>query len=534
MTLFRSSAAGLAVLAALSTAAPMPALAAAAAAPAATPKKSPAKPAATIRRPVVFATTPPAAATGILVIPAASPEEAAARAAFLPQAQRDAIARAATAAGFKYAARKTLTLRGVGDWDQILVLGLGDKAPASDVQVAGAVAGRALAKEKGAVTVAVPDMAAAQLADFVAGYGIGEYRSDLYSTGREAAAPAAVTFVAAAAPAAEALYKGRGVALVEAMEWARDISNEPANAVYPEAFVDRARAAFAGTPGVTIEVLDGPAMEKLGMGAITGVGRGSARPPRMLIVRYRGEGAPAGAPVVLAGKGITFDSGGISIKPSANMGNMKMDMSGAAAVTGAVLSLARSKAPVNVVAVAALAENMPDGGAIRPGDVLTAMNGKTIEVINTDAEGRLVLADALSWSEVNLKPAVVVDIATLTGAVSTALGDDYAGLFTRHDDLAGRLAAAGEATGEVLWRLPLHPSYEKDTSSDIADIKNSGEGPGAGTGAFFIGEFISRDIPWAHIDMAGVGWSAAGDWKPAGSAGFGVRLLDRFVRDWGK
>jgi leucyl aminopeptidase len=216
------------------------------------------------------------------------------------------------------------------------------------------------------------------------------------------------------------------------------------------------------------------------------------------------------------------------------MGNMKMDMSGAAAVVGAVLSLSKSAAPVDVVAVAAVAENMPDGAAIRPGDVLTAMNGKTIEVINTDAEGRLVLADALVWSERNLKPAVVVDIATLTGAVGGALGDDYAGLFTRHDALAGKLAAAGAATGEDLWRLPLHPSYARDTSSTIADIKNSGDGPGAGTGAWFIGEFISRDIPWAHIDMAGVGWSGPSDWKPAGSAGYGVRLLDAFVRDWGK
>jgi leucyl aminopeptidase len=285
---------------------------------------------------------------------------------------------------------------------------------------------------------------------------------------------------------------------------------------------------------VTIEVLDVPAMKKLGMGALTGVGAGSARPPRLLVVRYKGAGAPAGGPVVLVGKGITFDSGGISIKPGANMGNMKMDMSGAAAVVGAVLSLSKSAAPVDVVAVAALAENMPDGGAIRPGDVLTAMNGKTIEVINTDAEGRLVLSDALVWSERNLKPAVVVDIATLTGSVGGALGDDYAGLFTRHDDLAARLTAAGAATGEELWRLPLHPSYAKDTSSTIADIKNSGDGPGAGTGAHFIGEFISRDIPWAHLDIAGVAYGGPSDWKPAGSAGYGVRLLDAFVRDWGK
>jgi leucyl aminopeptidase len=297
--------------------------------------------------------------------------------------------------------------------------------------------------------------------------------------------------------------------------------------------VDSARAAFAGIPGVRIEVLDEVAIRRLGMGALSGVGMGSARPPRLLVVRYRGAGIPEGKPLVLAGKGITFDSGGLSIKGSAGMGEMKMDMSGAASVTGAVLSLAKSGAPVNVAAVAALAENMPDGAAIRPGDVLTAMNGKTIEIISTDAEGRLVLADALVWAERNLKPAAVVDLATLTGAIRTALGDDYAGLFARGDALAERLMTASEQSGEQLWKLPLHPSYAKDTASTIADIKNSGEGgAGAGTGAWFIGEFISRDIPWAHIDIAGVAYGAANSVKPAGSSGFGVRLLDRLARDW--
>lgn len=508
------------------------ALAAHAAAPAAA-RPSPAKAAATPRRPVTFAATAPAPG-GLLVIPASSADQAAARAAGLPAEQRAAIARAATSAGFKYGGRKTLTLRGIGDFDQIVLLGLGDKPAATDIQMAGAVLGRALAGDAGAVTVLATDMDAAAAAELATGFGLGEYRSDLYSTDRSATTPGPVTVVVTAAEAAGGLYKGRGLPLVEAMEWVRDLSNEPANVVYPESFVERARAAFAGAPGVTIEVLDVPAMKKLGMGALTGVGTGSARPPRLLVVRYKGAGAPAGGPVVLVGKGITFDSGGISIKPGANMGNMKMDMSGAAAVVGAVLSLSKSAAPVDVVAVAALAENMPDGGAIRPGDVLTAMNGKTIEVINTDAEGRLVLSDALVWSERNLKPAVVVDIATLTGSVGGALGDDYAGLFTRHDDLAARLTAAGAATGEELWRLPLHPSYARDTSSTIADIKNSGDGPGAGTGAHFIGEFISRDIPWAHLDIAGVAYGGPSDWKPAGSAGYGVRLLDAFVRDWGK
>jgi len=271
------------------------------------------------------------------------------------------------------------------------------------------------------------------------------------------------------------------------------------------------------------------------MGALTGVGMGSARPPRLLVVRYRGVGAPAGGPLVLAGKGITFDSGGLSLKPGSGMGEMKMDMSGAASVTGAVLSLAKSGAPVNVVAVSALAENMPDGAAIRPGDVLTAMNGKTIEIISTDAEGRLVLADALVWAERNLKPSAIVDLATLTGAVRTALGDDYAGLFGRGDALLDRVMAAGEQTGEGLWKLPLHPSYAKDTASTIADIKNTGDGgAGAGTGAWFIGEFVSRDTPWAHLDIAGVAYGAANAVKPAGSAGFGVRLLDLLARDWGR
>jgi leucyl aminopeptidase len=372
------------------------------------------------------------------------------------------------------------------------------------------------------------------VAEFAAGMGIGEYRSDLYRTAeRDNAAMGPTRIHTDAAAAAESAYARRGAALVEAMAWTRDVSNEPGNAVYPETFVARARTAFAGVRGVQIQVLDVPAMERLGMGAILGVGRGSERPPRLLVVRYRGRGAPDGRPVVLVGKGITFDSGGLSLK-SGDMVNMRMDMSGAASVTGAVLALARAEAPVNVAAIAALAENMPDGAAIRPGDVLTAMNGKTIEVISTDAEGRLVLADALVWAERNLAPAAVVDVATLTGAVRGALGDEYAGLFSRHDALADQLEAAGRAVREPLWRLPLHDSYGADVSSTIADIKNGGgaAGAGAGTGAYFIGEFISRDIPWAHLDIANMAWSGANDWKPDGSAGFGVRLLERFVRDF--
>jgi len=485
-----------------------------------------------VHRTVSFVTEAPAAG-GSLVLPLAVATDLEALAA-LGSEERAAVARAVASARFSYAGGQTLSLRGIGEWDRILVLGLGQTRDSAAVQRAGAVAGRALIGEAGRVTVLAGSLTAEGVAEMAVGLGLGEYRSDLYnSAGRNRAAPQPTTLVSSAAAEAEGLYGRRGRALVEAMAWTRDVSNEPANIIYPESFVERARTAFAGIPGVRIEVLDVPAMERLGMGAILGVGRGSVRPPRMLIIRYQGAGAPEGGPLVLAGKGITFDSGGISIKAAAGMGNMKMDMSGAASITGAVLALARSGAPVNVVAISALAENMPDGNAIRPADVLTAMNGKTIEIISTDAEGRLVLADAFVWAETNLQPAAIVDVATLTGSVGTALGDDYAGLFSRHDDLAAQLDAAGEATGETLWRLPLHPSYASDMASTIADIKNTSDGgAGAGTGAHFLGEFVSRDIPWAHLDIANVAYGGASDFKPAGSAGFAVRLLERFVLDW--
>ena len=344
------------------------------------------------------------------------------------------------------------------------------------------------------------------------------------------------------AVAAEAIAEGdvgggdpdAAAALADAVVFARDLVAEPANIVYPESFVDRTRAAFAGVAGVRIEVLDVAAMEKLGMGAILSVGKGSVRPPRLLVVEYKGAGAPA-KPIVLPGKGITFDSGGISLKGGNGMWRMKNDMAGAAAVVGSVLALARGRAPVNVVAIAALAENMPDGGASRPGDVVRAMNGKTIEIISTDAEGRLVLADALAYAEKRYDPAAIVDVATLTGAVGGALGNEYAGLFSRHDALAEQLLAAGRATGEELWRLPLHANHLEDIKSDYADIRNSTEGnqPGASHGAAFIGHFADAATPWAHLDIAATALSSeATPTVPKGAVGYGVQLLDRFVRDF--
>ncbi|MBB4796919.1 leucyl aminopeptidase [Brevundimonas bullata] len=522
-----------AALAAVSLSVAMPAeaqsrRAASAEAPASlTPRAAPA-----VQRAVTFAATP-GQASGALVLPLGAEADLATRGAALSPAVREAIAAALTAARFDYKARQTLSLHGVGGWDRILIVGLPADAKPADSQTAGTVVGRALIAQPGAMTVLTAGLSADSAAELAAGLGLGQYRSDLHrTTGRDAAAPGGIIVVADDVSGAQAAWR-RGAALVEAMAWTRDVSNEPANVIYPESFVERARAAFAGLPGVEIEVLDVPAMQALGMGSLLGVGQGSARPPRLLVVRYKGRGAPEAGPIALLGKGITFDSGGISIKPGANMGNMKMDMSGAASVVGAVLALAKAGAPVDVAAVAALAENMPDANAIRPGDVLTAMNGKTIEVISTDAEGRLVLADAVVWADTRLNPAAIVDVATLTGSVGGALGNDYAGLFSRHDALADQLKTAGDATGERLWRLPLHPSYAGATSSPIADIKNSGEGgAGAGTGAHFIGYFARPETPWAHLDIANMAYGGASDVKPAGSAGFSVRLLERFVRDF--
>lgn len=485
-------------------------------------------------RPVHFSPSIPAQ-RGVLVVPLASMDELSPRTAGLTASEQSAIARALDTSEFTFAERQQLSLRGIGDWHQIVIVGLGDDAEPADYQMVGAVTGRALLDEAESVTVMAGGMTGEAAAAFATGMGLGDYRSDLYRSREEQGGErGGVTVVTGAGSVARSIYENRGAATIAAMNWTRDISNEPGNAVYPESFVERARAAFFGVGGVRIEVLDENDMGELGMGAILGVGRGSERPPRMMIVRYNGAGATAERPIVLVGKGITFDTGGISIKPRQNMENMRMDMSGAASVVGTVLALARSQAPVNVVAVAALAENMPGGSAIRPGDVLQAMNGRTIQVISTDAEGRLVLADAFSWVERNLDPAAVVDVATLTGSVRGALSDDYAGLFSRHDALAGQLAAAGEVVGEPLWRLPIHDSYADDLRSTIADLRNtsSGSGGGAGTAAYFLGEFLSRDIPWAHLDIANMAWSGANAWKPDGSTGFAVRLLDRFVREF--
>lgn len=323
----------------------------------------------------------------------------------------------------------------------------------------------------------------------------------------------------------------RAEALATGVEFARELVTEPANIIYPVSFVERCQARFEGT-GAELIVLDDAQMAELGMGALLGVGLGSERESRILAIRWNGN-PNGGAPTAFVGKGVTFDTGGISLKPGAGMEDMKWDMGGSAAVVGAMLSLVLRKAKVNVVGVVGLVENMPDGKAQRPGDVVTSMNGQTIEVINTDAEGRLVLCDALHWTQQEFQPARIVDFATLTGAMIIALGHEHGGLFANDDQLAEQLLAAGRTSGDKLWRLPLGPAYDKLIDSPIADIKNVGpRQAGSITAAQFLQRFIADGTPWAHCDIAGMVWAdKPGATFDKGATGYGVRLIDQFVTD---
>ncbi len=323
----------------------------------------------------------------------------------------------------------------------------------------------------------------------------------------------------------------REAAVAEGVEFARELVTEPANVIYPESFVERCSRRLAGT-GVQIRVLDDAEMRALGMGALLGVAQGSVRPARILAMEWRG-GKEGERPMAFVGKGVTFDTGGISIKPAAGMEDMKWDMGGAAAVAGAMLAIAGRKANANVVGVCGLVENMPDGNAQRPGDVVTSMSGQTIEVINTDAEGRLVLCDALTWVQREYHPAAIVDLATLTGAMIVSLGNEYAGLFANDDKLAEGLIAAGIGSGDRLWRFPLGPAYDKLIDSPIADMKNVGPRFGGSiTAAQFLQRFIDQGTPWSHLDIAGMVWAdKPGATWDKGATGYGVRLLDRYVRD---
>ena len=366
------------------------------------------------------------------------------------------------------------------------------------------------------------------------GASLRDYKFDKYTKPREDEPPprGIEELVLAVDPAdrgavedALAVVAARAAAVARA----RDLVSEPANVLYPEIFAEACKELEA--LGVQVEILDRARLEALGMRALLGVAQGSVREPYVVVLRWQGGGSEA--PVALIGKGVCFDTGGISIKPAGGMESMKWDMAGAGAVFGAMMAVAGRKARANVVGVLGLVENMPSGTAQRPGDVVRAMSGKTIEVINTDAEGRLVLADILWYAQDRFKPGAMIDLATLTGAIVVALGHEQGGLFANDEPLAAKLQEAATRTGELLWRMPLGKNYEKHIHSDIAEIKNVGRAreAGATAGAVFCEHFVNN-VPWAHLDIAGVAWSSRDlPLTGKGATAFVVRLLDRLVQD---
>ncbi len=314
--------------------------------------------------------------------------------------------------------------------------------------------------------------------------------------------------------------------------FARDLVSEPSNVLNPESYAEICETLKKD--GVEVEVLGEKEMKKLGMNALLGVGQGSAFESKLVVMKWNGSSKKSSKPIAFVGKGVTFDTGGISIKPSNNMEDMKTDMGGSAVVVSLMKNLAQRKAKVNAVGVVGLVENMPSGTAQRPGDVVKSMSGQTIEVINTDAEGRLVLADALHYTNTNFEPEAIIDLATLTGAIIVSLADVHAGLFCNDDDLSSQLIDSGNETGDRVWRLPIGKEYDDMINSDIADMKNVGSGRGAGsiTAAQFLKRFIG-DTKWAHLDIAGVAWKGKGDpLAVKGATGYGVRLLDRLVKNY--
>lgn len=474
-------------------------------------------------------------------------------AAALDLALDGGLTRALTVAAFTGKHEQTATLLAPGaGLDRIVVVGLGDRDALTPhrAEQAGAAAAAALSKDAHA-TIIAEALSPALLAHAGLGARLRSYRFDHYHTQKKPDQQAKlrhVTLLTADLARARSAFTPLA-ALAAGVERTRDLVSEPANILTPAEFADRAETLEA--LGVKIEIFDRHDMEKLGFGALLGVAQGSANEPRMVVMQWLGaprpdtrakSGKKAGKakphdPLVFIGKGVTFDTGGISIKPAAGMEDMKWDMAGAGTVVGLMAALAGRQARVDAVGLIGLVENMPSGTAQRPGDVVTSYSGQTIEVLNTDAEGRLVLADVLAYAQKRFAPRFMIDLATLTGAIIIALGHEHAGLFCNDESLAEQLVAAGTATGEEVWPMPLSAAYDKLLDSDIADVKNiSGtRGAGAVTAAQFLQRFVDTSagaMPWAHLDIAGMAWaSKANGVTPKGATAFGVRLLDRLVSE---
>jgi len=432
-------------------------------------------------------------------------------------------------------------------FDRLIVVGLGKAEELVEgdwSRLGGTIQGALRKGEQATLLAERPDgtpVSGEQLAEIGMGAVLRAYSFDRYKSGKNdkegkdgnsgkaSKAHVKLDIVGGEASKAKKAWVARS-AIAEGAILARELVNEPANVLGPVEFAEKAAALEA--LGVTIETLTEKQMKKLGMRALLGVAQGSVRPPRLVAMHWNGNKSKD-KPIAFVGKGVVFDTGGISIKPAGGMEDMKGDMGGAAAVVGLMHALASRKAKANVVGIIGLVENMPDGNAQRPGDIVEAASGVTIEIINTDAEGRLVLADALWYAQKTYEPKAIIDLATLTGAVLVALGSDHAGLFANDDALAAALSRAGEVTGEKVWRLPLGAAYDKLIESKFADIKNTGgRHAGSITAAQFIQRFIDDGVAWAHLDIAGTAMgSPQSEINRSWASGWGVRILDRFVAD---
>ena len=449
-----------------------------------------------------------------------------------------AVSRALAAAEFKGKRGQTVTVLAPGaGLSRVVAVGLGklDGIAARHLEDAGGAAAAALAREP-AAAISTVGLTGAQAAHVAMGLALRSYRFDRYRTTEK---PEDKPKFAKATVLSGEMPKARDAwadlkPVAEGVFLSRDLVSEPANVLNPAEMAERCRKLES--LGLKVEVFGPKEMTKLGFGALMGVAMGSANEPRMVVMTWNGATAAKGKtkakPLAFIGKGVTFDSGGISIKPAGGMEDMKWDMGGAGTVIGLMAALAGRKAKVDVIGLVGLVENMPSGTAQRPGDVVKTYSGQTVEVINTDAEGRLVLADVLWYCQQKYDPRFMVDLATLTGAIIVALGHEYAGFFSNDDALAAQLHAAGAATGENVWRMPLGDAYDKQIRSDIADMKNIGGRPG---GAITAAQFIQRFVngkPWVHMDVAGTVWSSKdAPTIPKGATAFGVRLLDRMVAE---
>ena len=474
----------------------------------------------------VAANTPVSAATAIV------------RLGFEGEAPDGAVSAAAAASRYTGAKGQTLDVLAPAGSDaaRIVMIGSGKKADLSLLGVENAAAsGYNVVKASGLKILRVElDAATAEQAAHAAlGIRLAAYRFDKYRTKEPAEKKPSIAKTQVAVADVEAAFAAFAplAALADAVAFTRDLVSEPPNVLYPAEFARRVKALES--LGLEIEILGEPEMMKLGMGSLLGVGQGSIRESQLAVIKWNGAADKSAQPIAFVGKGVCFDTGGISLKPADGMEDMKWDMGGAGAVAGLMHVLAGRKAKVNAIGILGLVENMPDGNAQRPGDVVTSMSGQTIEIINTDAEGRLVLADAIWYCQDRFKPKFMVDLATLTGAIIVALGNDYAGCYANNDELGANLMAASEATGEPMWRMPLPPQYDKNIDSMIADMKNTGGRPGGSiTAAMFIQRF-TNGVPWAHLDIASTAWKKPSTVPtiPDGATGFGVRLLNQMVAD---